>query len=243
MNKKSNYFALAIVWVFGLLVAPHADADYYCRGKVSDNIYDNIIVAGGAKCFLNGSTVEGNLEVEAGGKLKVKGATINGNISAEEAKYVEIKDTYVSGNVQIARTGYYENTRKKGKPSEICNSTIGGDVQLEENYVPFEVGCEGGFGNNIGGNLQVTQHYIDPKKFKKSDYAISIQYNEIDGDLQLFENQSMNMDYSPLNIWIFGNKVYQNLQCNDNYPGPLGEMNFVGGEAQDQCEGLAFTCR
>ena len=243
MNKKYRYLILVMVFIFGLSVAPRAEAeDFYCNGKVNGSFYDNIYVPYGAKCVLKETTVEGNINIERGGALKARGVTVKGNISAEEAKFVKISESYVGGNVQIKKTGYYENAKKKGKPSSICNSTINGDVQLEENYVPFEVGCEVGFGNDIGGNLQVIKHYLNPQKFYKSEYAISIQYNEIDGDLQIFENRSMNMNSPPLNIWIFGNKIYQNLQCNGNDPDPLGEMNFVGGEAQDQCEDIAFSC-
>ena len=234
MHRKRYYLALALVLALGLLVAPSAKADdYYCSGTVYDGYFDNVIVPYGAKCVLKRTTVDGNVMVEERGALVTRKAYIDGSIKAYGAKFVRIFKTYVGGNVQIEKT--------KGRASKICRSAIYGDVQLFENYVPFEVGCGEKKGNYIGGNLQVEKNYVNPRRFKDFvDYAISIQYNKIEGDLQFFENKSKSKDYTPLDFWIYKNKIYGNLQCYDNYPDPMGDKNFVYGNAEGQCYTLAY---
>ena len=249
MKRKYYYFAMAAVLSFGLLVAPGANADdYYCKGKEKGGSYDNIVVPHGGKCALIGTNVKGNVEVEKGGALTTLHANIEGNISAYEARCIRIlKMTYVGGDVKIEKTGYYANEekmhKKKNKPSRICNSDIGGNIQLIENYVPFEVGCDDNGGNYIGGDLEVKESYVYPKKFKKIKYALSIQHNEIEGNVKIYDNESKSMDYKPLNSWIYGNKIYGNLECMNNYPDPMGDLNFVSGDAQGECSYLAFSCR
>ena len=111
-------------------------------------------------------------------------SVIDGKIQAFGAEYVKVmEETYVGGNVQIGLTGYCE----EGMPSEICDSEISGNVQLYMNFVPFTLGCDEYTGNYIGGNLQVVKNYINPEDFKDVvDYGISIQHNEINGNLQFF---------------------------------------------------------
>ena len=245
MNRKTYYLTLVLVLALGLLVAPGLKADdYYCDGEVKDDYLDNVIVRSDAECVLNNTTVKGNVEVKKGGALVTKYAYIYGNIQAYRAKFVHItEETEVHGNVQIKKTGRY----KKSEPNEdgqiqICESYIYGDVQLTKNYVPIEVGCGENEGNDIAGNLQVKKNYVNPMIFGGLfDYAISIQYNEIDGDLQFLKNRSKKKNgYDPLDFYIYKNRIYGNLQCYKNYPDPImGGYNFVDGDAEGQCYDLA----
>ena len=56
--------------------------------------------------------------------------------------------------------------------------------------------------------------------------------NEIGGDLQAFQNSGV--------IVVVKNTVDGNLQCKENVPAPRGGRNVVGGNAEDQCEALAW---
>ena len=249
MNRKCFFFTVVLFFALGLLVAASVNADdYYCTDTVVGGSYDNVIVRyGDYECFLDGTEVKGNVEVEKGGRLSTKGATIYGNILAYKATYIKIKDgTYVGGNIKIEKTGLGKKKGKKkgnkygnysGEASIICDSQVNSDVQLFKNHVPLVIGCQEDGGNFIGGNLQVEENHLNPKKFDEI-YAISIQYNEIYGDLQIFKNKSKDKF-----IWVSGNQIEGNLQCEKNIPDPWGGMmNFVKGNAEGQCDDLAYMC-
>ena len=242
MNKKCFHFTGVLFLVFGLMsgASVYAD-DYYCTGTVEAGSYENVIVPhSNEECFLKGTEVKGNIEVKKGGRLSTEGATIEGNILAYKAKYIKINSgTYVGGNIKIEKAS--ENKKRgnhTGETSIICGSEINGDVQLLKNHVPFVIGCPEDDGNLIGGNLQVEENHLNPKKFDEIYYAISIQYNLIKGDLQIFKNKSKDKF-----IWISANQIDGNLQCKRNIPEPWGGiMNIVGGNAEGQCDDLAYMC-
>lgn len=219
--KRYSCVAVALAIASLTPFGAHAD-DYYCQGT-ADGYYDNVYVPYGYTCTLKGAKVHGNVEIEKGGALRTEyGTEIYGDIQGYGAKWIKIKGkTYVGGNVQLERTRY---------PSKICDSRIKGDVQLFDNYGPFEIGCKSG--NYIGENLQVEDN--DVRKDFDLRYMYNITRNYVGGDLQFNENKSK---YG--NFWIYRNKIKGNLQCYGNYPRPKGGKNRVYGDAEDQCYRLA----
>ena len=134
---------------------------------------------------------------------------------AVETVYDPIDVTQVVGNIQITET---IGTPPGGtSPNYICNGVdLWGDLQLSNNYAPFDVGgrttCDAlGYGDSgitIGGNLQAA------------------------------DNEDM-IFWGPA-LYVSDNTISGNLQCYGNegpttgFPG----SNTVTGDKTDDCEGL-----
>jgi cytochrome c peroxidase len=212
--------------------------DYICDGTVGDmQIYNNVLVKGGAVCVLERTEIFGNVKVEYGGALWTQGAKVWGSVQSYGAAWIRIMEwleesqgTWVEGNVQIEGT---QGTPPGGEiPNAICGSLVYGDFQLKKNYAPFAVGCGMDRGNSIGGNLQVEENMIGAGF--DFDLAISIAYNTVSGDLQLFKNHSDDGGFS-----ITHNEVMGNLQCQENWPAPEFADNMVHGDNEcyeDGCQ-------
>lgn len=112
--------------------------------------------------------------METGGAFFSSRSTIHGDLGSDEADQVNIVSrTVVHGDVQVKKTTGEFLT-------EICNSTIRGNLQLIENESKIAVGtdppCLAGVA--VGGNL---------KAFKNIG-ELDFSYNTIGGDLQCKEN-------------------------------------------------------
>ena len=121
------------------LVAP-ALADVNCPPNLGAvTIDDNVIVTG--QCVMSGTRVKGNVLVRPSGALTVRDARIEGNIQADGAVYVRVVRTDVGGDIQLE--GVFREA------SRIQRSTIGGNVQLDNNRVRLVAEY-----NGIDGDLQ-----------------------------------------------------------------------------------------
>jgi hypothetical protein len=65
-------------------------------------------------------------------------------------------------------------------------------------------------------------------------FAISVAHNVVQGNVQLSDNRSEVGGFN-----VFRNRIFENLQCVDNDPAPVGGENVVYGVAQEQCSSLA----
>ena len=221
----------ASVLSLGMLAAQDAAAaDRYCPPNPTRTVKGNVIVKGEKPCQLS-VKVKGNVEVKYGAVLEAKEARILGNVQAEGAKQVVLEDTYVRGDVQLK---YLEGTDMH--ESEVSDSKIRGNVQLEGNKTPIEVDD-----NKISGDLQAYENYdmlnINMNKIRgnlevyKNYDMVNIDQNKVKGNLQVYENMSEEDNQTN----ITNNRVKGNLQCYDNYPEPNVENNMVKGDKEGQC--------
>lgn len=219
-----------------------SDEDFNCIGDVARRRFDNVIVPDGATCSLSSSSVKGNIQVSTrgtliasnvkvdgniqvafDGALLAEGVSIGGNIQTSEASWVRVLRSQIRGNVQIDKTS---GTPPSRRVNQVCDSSIGGSLQVTKNTAPFELGCDRG--NQMRGNLQVVDNEIPGSV---GEVAISVRKNGVRGDLQFQNNQTGGV------FDITGNRVRQNLQCVDNAPAPTGSGNRAG-DLEDQCAGL-----
>jgi len=228
MKKKAGLSSLSLAISAIALVSVGAQADdFYCAETLGmDYEYENIIVPYGAHCKLEGTKVKGNVMVKHGGALWTYEAMIDGNIEAYGPEYMKINASYVDGNIDITKT---TDVPEAGFPNEICESKVGGNIELYENYAPYDVGCEDG--NHVYGNIKIEKNYI-AKDFG-TPYAINVAYNKVKGNIQFNDNMS---DYGEFNI--YKNYINGNLECYGNYPYPIGGGNTVYGNAEGQCYDL-----
>ena len=197
--------------------------DTYCRGEMYGGYYDDLYVPYGGFCKLVGATVDGNIKVKARASLVAIDTDVDGNIQGEYAKKIVVRDSNVEGNVQTKKTAFVKVTK----------SFVDGDVQAE--YVrTVMVLWSRVYGNiqvdhaklgrlvddYVGGDIQVYKSFF-------SDKDSFVNRNEVEGNVQVFENRV------PLSI--YGNEIYGDLQCKDNYPPPVGGNNMVESDKEDQC--------
>ena len=190
-----------------------------------NTFYGNVSSVGATD--LANSKVVGNVIVRESGSLIVPGTWVRGDIYTEDAAFVHLAGVVVNGNVQVDGT---QGTACSGKPNMICSSRIGGDIQLDGNLAPFDVGCAKG--NRVSGNLRVVESDI-PIEYDMPT-VIEVRSNTVRGHLQF------NANTAALGFFqIVGNRISGNLECQDNSPDPRGGGNRIRGTAQGQCENLS----
>ncbi len=167
MQSQKTLLALALATGLGGLAVP-AFADVYCPPSLgSVTIDDNVIVTG--TCVLNGTRVKGNVLVQSNGALTVRNkARIEGNIQADGGLYVRVLESArVGGDIQL------KGLSGQGS-SYVKNSTVGGNLQMENNRIPLQAEH-----NFIDGDLQA---------FSNTG-GVTIRFNTIDGNLQCKSNR------------------------------------------------------
>jgi hypothetical protein len=155
VKKLLGVLACAVV-VAAAVVSP-APAATTCNSTITDTtISGNVIVPNGANCRLIRVHVTGNIQVQGGGALILQGTTVDGSVQSTGARWVRIDNrSRIRGSVQILGT---TGTPPGFTWNMICISTIGGNLQISNNFARFAIGdpvvCSGG--NAIGGSVQVS---------------------------------------------------------------------------------------
>ncbi|WP_224766343.1 hypothetical protein [Nocardioides campestrisoli] len=145
--------AAATVTGAALVAAPAYADELRCAGSLgATTVDDDLVVASGTTCRLNGTRVEGNIEVKSGATLIASGVRVDGNIQGENFTRVVVKPrkgdrSRVDGNIQLEDGG-------KGR---IVRSVVDGDIQLEDNAGRFVVRR-----NVVDGNLQCEDNSVRP---------------------------------------------------------------------------------
>jgi hypothetical protein len=159
------------------------------------------------------SSVGGNFHSNGGspGDLFFDSAKIGHNLQVEKANsIVAAGGSVVGDNVQIHGTRGVPPAILDKSQSSICNTGIGGNLQLDGNHAPFVIGtvgpgeCGSPGSVSVGGNVQVHNNAV-------SGSSPSVRIDNTD--------------------------IEHNLQCRNNQPPQTGANNDVDGNVQ--CEGVA----
>jgi hypothetical protein len=143
---------------------------------------------------------------------------------AEERKCRGTLNAITVDNLKVPKgaTCTLNGTRVKGTIKVGRNATlvatnvkVVGNIQAE-NHRRVVVN---GTATRVGGSIQLVQ-----------GGSASVQKAKVKGDVQLFENDGVQV--------VSTNRIDGNLQCKENDSDPTGGGNVVGGNAEDQCEGL-----
>ncbi|MBV8195349.1 MAG: hypothetical protein JOY80_07455, partial [Candidatus Dormibacteraeota bacterium] len=170
----------------------------YFNRTVTGDLY----VAPGVTCTLVDGSVAGNSNVQ--GTLISQGASFAHDVQAQNGSLWLGADasghkTVVNGNVHSNGSGYTvligasvmndvqiqgNNALAAGATVDaICSSTIGGQLQLQQNSVPFAIGdpagCGSGGGNTVAHDVQVQQNTV-PVLLA---HSVLVTYNQIGGNL------------------------------------------------------------
>lgn len=153
-----------VLSISALTAAPASAEERVCRGSIGAATVDNLRVASGTSCSLNGTIVKGTIKVERGATLKASRVRVIGNVQAEGAARVNVIDSsQVGGSIQVVQGG----------AAKVAGSRITGDILFDE-----QRGALVARANTIGGSIQAFQN----------SGGLQISSNRIDGNLQCKEN-------------------------------------------------------
>jgi hypothetical protein len=102
---------------------------------------------------LNATTIDGNLTVPKGAWCDLIRVNVNGNLQLQQSSGVRLADVKIKGNVEGNNVGDAADLMSSGA-NVICNTTIGGNLQVQNSSssAPWRLGGCGP--NSVGGNLQ-----------------------------------------------------------------------------------------
>jgi hypothetical protein len=183
-----------------------------CNGTYYGPFKGNLNVSNGQTCILVGGGVTGNI-VQNGGSLGIGNVSIVGNVQIQSGGPFSVGPAaMIVGNLQI------QNVPPGLEPSQVCGSTVKGDLQYQNNGSPVVIGWANPWcvGNIIGGNLQVHNNTA----------SIAIFSNTVGGNIQIQNNSAPTQ--------VFNNTVKQSLQCQNNFPATTGGGN-TAAQKQGQC--------
>ncbi|MFZ0821646.1 MAG: hypothetical protein WAM91_16395, partial [Candidatus Acidiferrales bacterium] len=123
-----------------------------CDGTYNGNFNGNLTVMNGQACILVGSSVTGNITLN-GGSLAISYSAIGGNVQVQGGGIFSIgPSTAIGGNLQI------QNIPVGTGQSQICGTTVRGDLQIQNDAAPVLIGAAAPAscaGNQVGGNLTI----------------------------------------------------------------------------------------
>ena len=102
---------------------------------------------------LNATTIDGNLTVPKGAWCDLVSVNVKGNVQLQQSSGVRLAGVNVKGNFEANNTGGAGDAMSSGA-NTICNSTIGGNLQIQNSAsgAPWRLGTCGA--NTVGGNVQ-----------------------------------------------------------------------------------------
>ncbi len=223
-----------------------------CDGTYNGNFNGNLTVMNGQACILVGSSVTGNITLN-GGSLAISYSAIGGNVQVQGGGIFSIgPSTAIGGNLQI------QNIPVGTGQSQICGTTVRGDLQIQNDAAPVLIGAAAPAscaGNQVGGNLTIQSNTATVSAVgntvsnnltvQNNSAATTINGNFVTGNLQDQNNTAattINGNIVTGNLQdqnntagteVFGNIVGNNLQCQQN--SPITGGGNAAGQKQGQC--------
>lgn len=263
LRSMAGFVGSFAILVSLMVAAPAAVAasDTSCDDVVYGGYYDEVYVPYGGFCKLVGATVEGDIKLKGRASLVAIDIDVDGNIQGEYAKKIVLRRSNVEGDVQATKTKVVKVAKsyvdgdvqadyakrvvvrgskvegniqvKKTRFLKVKRSGVEGDVQAEyvRKVMVLRSRVYGNtqvdhaklvrlMGNYVGGDIQVDKSFFSHKDS-------FVNRNKVEGNVQVFDNR--------VRFAIYGNRIFGDLQCKDNYPRPVGGNNMVEGDKEDQC--------
>ena len=161
-----------------------------CNGMFNGTFNGDLTVTNGQNCVLVGATINGNIS-QTGGSLTIGNSTVSGNVQVQGGS------TFSSGPYTVFKRNLaIENIVAGAAPSQVCGTTVQGNLQVQGNGAAVQIGsavsCPG---NTIGGNAAVDNNIG----------ATTVVGNTVGGNLQDDGNTAPTQ--------VFRNTVTGSLQC------------------------------
>jgi hypothetical protein len=202
-------------------------------------INGNVTVLGNGQFAATGGTVNGNVQ-SSGGPIAMAGTTVTGNVQQQNGGLAIGPTTLIKGNAQDIGGGpvcaqggsgqgqvqvkgnFTVQSLRSNTTSSICNTTVGNNLQWQNNSSPGLIGSCGG--DTILGNLLV-QNNSGPVTIGASGNP-----NVVSGNVNVSGNTGGGT--------ITANKVTGNCQLTGDTPGIVGSANTTG-KGQNSCNTTA----
>ncbi len=119
-----------------------------CRDTIGAVTVEAVVVPDGARCTLQGTTVQHDVSVNPGATLVARGVSVGGNVQANGAASVLLHElnghrSTVGGDVQISHGGR----------AAVGGTGVHGNVRLDQNAGRLLI-----TENHVGGNLEVNHN-------------------------------------------------------------------------------------
>jgi hypothetical protein len=170
------------------------------------------VPSGGNCTLVPGTMITHDVKVQLGGALNDEGAIIGDNVHADQPAGIGIRGGSIGNDIQII--GLTGAGPGSGGDNYICNTTVGGNVDVQNGAVgakPFVIGdppdCSGSPSNTIGGNLSVRNN-ADP---------VDVSDNQISNDLAVENNTGGTV--------VANNHAGKHAKCQGNSPPATGAGN------------------
>jgi hypothetical protein len=151
---------------------------------------------------------------QVGGSLAINNSAIGGNVQVQGGGIFSIgPSAAIGGNLQI------QNIPSGTEQSQICDTTVRGNLQFQNNGAPLLIGAAAPAscaGNRLGGNLTI----------QNNTAATTVSDNLVTGNLQAQNNSGATI--------VNGNIVTGNLQDQNNTAATQVFSNIVGNILQCQ---------
>ena len=192
-----------------------------CSGPFSGSGRQVIVPAGATCTLVTGTHVSLSVQVQQGGMLDAKDVAIGGNLQATDAVWIKLDGGSIDGNLQVqGLTGSPD-----GSHNTLCNATVGGHVQVQDNGsgAPLDIGnggdCSGGLGLTISSYLQVQNNSAN----------LTVGGNSV-------TNGYLDVQSNKARVTVTGNSAKGNINVHDNTAGAGSTLsnNTAGGTCQLQ---------
>lgn len=191
--KAQNGVGSPAILALTLTVAGSApSAGTKCNGVYQGTFNGSITVSAGQTCMFQGGGVTGNL-VQNGGTLIFNHAVLGGNLQVNGGTFSIGSGATIKGNVAVLEPTI------STVGSQICSSSVAGNLQVQESVVPVSIGSGASCpGNIIGGNLSIVENKA----------PTAIYGNQVRGNVTDQENKGATQ--------IFSNAIGGSLNCTSN---------------------------
>lgn len=201
-------------------------ADVVLKGQVGSRVInDDVIIARGTTCMLNGTTIKGNVRVRSGAKLYANGAWVDGTVFAYNSLLLDFRNaSRVTWGIRAngARSILLRGRTRVGGNVSLSNGSapVGVDVlQVQSCFITGNI-----WAGSCTGSLRVINNAIEGKLGFSENSAgpYAIRNNEVWNNIEIVRNNGKGS--------ILDNTVGGDLVSKDNTPNPVIRGNVVRGD-------------
>jgi len=182
-----------------------------CNGVYNGVFNGNLVVSPGQSCVFIGGGVTGNVAV-VGGYIGLNNFTASGNIDIRGPVAFSIANSTLKRNLAI------DNLSASSVLSQLCGTSISGNLEVQSNRAPVNIGGPQCAGNNITGNVSVSGNSA----------PMRIYSNQSGKNLSVTNNTGA--------VSVYQNNAAKNLSCSGNTT--ISGGGNTAASKSGQCSGL-----
>ena len=232
--------AAAIVAAAGLAAlspAVAAGSGAVCDGSIGRRMVDRVVIANGATCRLNGTTVRQNVVVGPRASLVTNNAQLLGSVQAtERPRSVRILDTNVRGNIHVREA---TGTILIGNGGCSLDPSAGNNIHLVDNSGPIGL-CQMRIRGNVhainnSGTVFMTSNRVGNNLHARGNSGRFLRLRE--NHVGTRSNGNLDVRGNRTAVRLRLNSASNHLVCRENRS-MSGFGNHADGGRRGQCRDL-----